>query len=46
MTPAAVRAMTPEETALLVEAWNAAQEGGGPEAPTAEEFEDLVRRYG
>jgi hypothetical protein len=44
--PAEVRALTPEEAGLLIEAWNAAQEGAGPAAPTDAEFEDLVRRYG
>lgn len=44
--PAEVRAMTPKETDLLIEGWNAAQGGDGPPAPTDAEYEELVRRYG
>lgn len=45
MTPAQVRAMTPEETGLIVSGWNQAQ-SGSVAAPTDEEFEALVERYG
>lgn len=40
--------MTPEETDLLVQGWNAAQAaaGGQVAAPTDAEYEDLVARYG
>lgn len=45
--PAEVRAMTPKETDLLIEGWNDAQGGdAGPAAPTDDEYEALVRRYG
>lgn len=46
--PAEVRAMTPRETAELIEAWNAAQsEASGKVAPpTIDEYEALVARYG
>lgn len=46
LTPAVVRAMTPEETDLLIAGWNAAHGDGGPAAPTHDEYEDLVKRYG
>lgn len=44
--PAEIRALTPWETAELVEAWNAAQHGDEPAAPTVEEYDALVARYG
>lgn len=45
--PAEVRAMTPKETDLLVEGWNAAQgDDAGPAAPSDAEYEELVRAYG
>lgn len=44
--PAEVRALTPIETFELIEAWNAAQAGDEIAPPTADEFEDLVARYG
>lgn len=46
--PSAVRAMTPEETTLLVEGWNDAQaaQSGQIEPPTAEQVLDLVAKYG
>lgn len=45
--PAEVRAMTPAETELLVRAWNEANSGSDmPDAPTADEYEELVRQYG
>lgn len=43
--PAEVRAMTPEETALLVAGWNAAQGSSMPDAPTVDELQDLKARY-
>lgn len=46
LRPAEVRAMTPDETQLLIDGWNAAQQDGGPVAPTDAEYEDLVKRYG
>ena len=45
--PAQVWGMTPKDTDLLVSGWNDAQQGDGmPPAPSMEEFDDLVRRYG
>lgn len=44
--PAEVRALTPIETFELVEAWNAAQASDEVAPPSADEFDDLVRRYG
>lgn len=44
--PAEVRAMTPEETALLIEGWNEAQSGDDAGVMDADEYHDLVRRYG
>lgn len=45
--PLQVWGMTPKETDLLIEGWNQAQAGDGmPAAPTMEEFDELVRRYG
>lgn len=40
--------MTPEETTLLIQAWNDAQESmsGNLPPPTADEVDELVRRYG
>lgn len=48
MTPADVRAMTPDETNLLIEGWNEAQEAqsGEVKAPSDAEYEALVARYG
>lgn len=48
MTPAQVRRMTPAETSLLIEGWNAAQSAasGNVEPPTLEQFEELVAKYG
>ena len=48
MTPAIVRAMTPDETHLLIEGWNEAQEAqsGGVQAPSDAEYEALVAKYG
>lgn len=46
MTPEQVRALTPADTLLIVEGWNAAQSDSGPAAPTDDEFETLVRQYG
>lgn len=44
--PAEIRALTPLETFEMVEAWNAANAGDQVDAPTSEEFEDLVAKYG
>lgn len=45
--PAEVRAMTPEETSLLVDGWNAAQANDDtPEAPSRAELDELIARYG
>jgi hypothetical protein len=44
--PAEVRALTPCETFELVEAWNAANAGDVVAAPTSDEFDELVGRYG
>lgn len=44
--PAEVRAMTPAETTLLIEGWNAAQQSSQPQAPSDAEYEELVRKYG
>jgi len=38
--------MTPDETGLLVAGWNEAQRGSMPAAPTLDEYEALVARYG
>lgn len=38
--------MTPFETFELVEAWNEANAGDEVAPPTADEYDDLVRRYG
>jgi hypothetical protein len=46
LTPAVVRVMTPEETALLIEGWNAAKGGGEkPAAMSRDRFEELKRQY-
>jgi hypothetical protein len=44
--PAEIRALSPLETFELVEAWNAVNASDEVDAPTADEFDDLVRRYG
>lgn len=45
-TPAEVRAMTPAETALMVEGWNAANgEDKGPAPMTYERLQELKRLY-
>lgn len=44
--PAEVRAMTPADTDLLIAGWNDAHAGDSVQAPTIEEYEELVRRYG
>jgi hypothetical protein len=48
LTPAAVRAMTPEETDMLVRGWNDAQRAasGKVEAPSRAEVDELIARYG
>ena len=48
LRPAEVRVMTPDETTLLIEGWNAAQAdaSGKIEAPTDAEYEALVAAYG
>jgi hypothetical protein len=48
MTPATVRAMTPDETGLLIAGWNEAQAAasGQVQAPTDAEYEELVAKYG
>jgi hypothetical protein len=40
--------MTPEETTLLVQGWNAAQQAasGQVTAPTRAEVDELIARYG
>lgn len=40
--------MTPDETNLLIEGWNAAQAeaSGDVQAPSDDEYEALVARYG
>ena len=44
--PAEVRAMTPRETALLVQGWNEAQAGdGAPPAMTMDRFDELREMY-
>jgi len=37
--------MTPSETDLLIESWNAAQRGGDPPPMTAERFDELKAMY-
>lgn len=44
--PAEVRTMTPAETSILIAAWNEAQQGDEPAAPTADEMAELVKNYG
>ena len=48
MTVAMARAMTPEETQLLIDGWNAAQaaQSGDVQAPSDAEYEALVAKYG
>lgn len=48
LRPAEVRVMTPDQTNLLIEGWNAAQAeaGGTVEAPSDAEYEALVAEYG
>ena len=48
LKPGDVRAMVPRDLVLFVEGWNEAQGGGGtaPDAMTADEYRDLVKRYG
>lgn len=45
--PSELRAMTPEETCLLIKGWNAAQqEASGQVAPMSRDrFEELKRQY-
>lgn len=38
--------MTPGDLVAFVEGWNEAQGGAEPEAPTADEYAELVRLYG
>lgn len=40
--------MTPDETNLMIEGWNAAQAeaSGAVQAPSGAEYEELVARYG
>lgn len=45
-TPDQVRAMTPTDTVLLIRGWNEAHESGDVAPMTADEFEDLVAKYG
>lgn len=45
-TPAEVRAMTPADTVLLIRGWNEAHETDDVAPMTADEFEDLVAKYG
>ncbi|WP_353475514.1 hypothetical protein PVT71_18280 [Salipiger sp. H15] len=46
--PAEVRGLTPQETSLLIEAWNQAQQDASGEVapPSVDEYEELVKRYG
>lgn len=44
--PAEVRALTPWETDELVRAWNEAQGGESVSAPSPEDYDALVARYG
>ncbi|GHC12503.1 hypothetical protein GCM10007291_07190 [Gemmobacter nanjingensis] len=46
LLPAQVWAMTPLDTDLLITGWNEAQGDQMPAAPTMEEMDDLIRRYG
>lgn len=45
---AEARAMTPEETSLLIQGWNEAQEAasGNVRAPSDAEYEALIAKYG
>lgn len=45
-TPADVRALTPADTALLIEGWNEAHGEGGDAYPTRAEHEELMAKYG
>lgn len=38
--------MTPRDLLLFIEGWNEAQTGAEPEAPSAEEYAELVKKYG
>lgn len=38
--------MTPCDFVLFIEGWNEAHEGSEPAPPTADEFAELVRKYG
>lgn len=38
--------MIPKDLTLFVEGWNAANEGNEPKAPSADEYAELVRKYG
>jgi len=42
--PAAIRAMTPEETILFTQGWNAAQ-SGGLDPPDRDEVMALMEQY-
>ena len=44
--PAEVRAMTPEETSLLVAGWNEAHSTGTVEPMTAERTAELMAQHG
>lgn len=37
--------MTPRDLSDAIQGWNDAQSGGEPEAPTADEYADLVSKY-
>lgn len=38
--------MTPADLALFVEGWSRAQAGAMPDAPSADDYAELVKRYG
>ncbi len=38
--------MIPRDLVLFIDGWNRSQGSGEPDAPTADEFADLVRQYG
>lgn len=38
--------MTPGDFVLFVDGWRAANDTGGPDAPTADEYAELVKKYG
>lgn len=44
--PSDFRAMTPRDWGLRVEAWNAANNPNAVSAPTQDQFDDLVSKYG